>query len=120
MIKHILRPQAIKPAGNKAKLIEEFFGVVNSNSSAISIARMKSPEGWIEPGQKPEFDEYTIVLRGKLKVETKSGTIEVSEDEAIHVTSGEWVKYSTPYSGGAEYIAVCMPAFTNESVNRDK
>ena len=120
MIKHILRPQVIEAAGSKPKLIEEFIGFVNSNNPGVSIARMKSPAGWEEPGQKPEFDEYSVVLKGKLTVETRSGTIEVNAGEAIHVGSGEWVRYSTPSNGGAEYISVCIPAFSPETVNRDR
>lgn len=120
MIRHILRPQVIEAAGNKPKLIEEYFGAVNSNDQNISIARMKSPQGWEEPGQKPAFTEYTVILEGRLSVETRNGTIELSKGEAVMIGAGEWVRYSTPFKDGAEYISVCLPAFTNETVNRDK
>lgn len=120
MIKHILRPQVIEAAGSKPKLIEEFIGVVNSSNPELSIARMKSPQGWEEPGQKPEFDEFTVILEGRLNVETRNGTIEAGKGEAIHVSAGEWIRYSTPHPGGAEYISVCLPAFTVETVHRDK
>ncbi len=116
---HIKRPTIIKAAGNKPKIIEEFVGRVNSKTAAASIARMKSPEGWIEPGQTPEFDEYTVVLRGMLRVATRAGIYEVKAGEAIITGKGEWVQYSTPGQEGAEYIAVCLPAFSPESVHRD-
>ena len=115
----IKSPSIIKAAGNKPKIIEEFIGRVNSKTKELSIARMKSPEGWIEPGQKPEFDEFTIVLKGSLKVETKNDSFEVKAGEAIITHKGEWIKYSTPLPEGAEYIAVCVPAFSPETVNRD-
>ena len=115
----ISKPAVITSAGNKPKLIEEFIGRVNSGSSSVSIARMKSPSGWVEPGQQPEFEEYTIVLRGMLRVVSKSGTIDVHAGEAVIVQGGEWVQYSTPGEEGAEYVAVCLPAFSMESVNRD-
>jgi ethanolamine utilization protein EutQ (cupin superfamily) len=115
----IKEPALIKAAGNKVKTIHEFFGRVRSNTSEVSIARMKSPEGWIEPGQSPEFNEYTIVLKGKLKITTKSEELVVSEGEGIMTGKGEWVQYSTPFEGGAEYLAVCLPAFSPDSVNRD-
>jgi mannose-6-phosphate isomerase-like protein (cupin superfamily) len=113
-------PSVIKSAGNKAKLIEEFIGRVNSKDSGLSIAKMKSPSGWEEPGQTPEFDEYTIVLNGILKLETKDETLEVSAGQAVITKAGEWVRYSTPGEEGAEYIAVCCPAFSPESVHRDE
>lgn len=113
-------PTVIKSAGNKPKLIEEYFGKVNSESSEISIAKMKSPGGWIEPGQKPEFDEYTVVLKGELSVETEDGYFTVKAGEAILTKKGEWIKYSTPTEEGAEYIAVCLPAFSPDTVNRDE
>jgi mannose-6-phosphate isomerase-like protein (cupin superfamily) len=116
---HIKQPTIIKAAGNKPKIIEEFVGRVKSKTEAVSIARMKSPEGWIEPGQTPEFDEYTLVLTGMLKVTTKSGAYEVKAGEAIVTNKGQWVQYSTPAPEGAEYIAVCLPAFSPESVHRD-
>lgn len=116
----IQSPSVIKSAGNKPKLIEEFIGRVNSNHNEISIAKMNSPEGWREPGQTPEFDEYTLVLRGTLRVETHNQIIDVKEGQAIIVHKGEWVKYSTPTKEGAEYIAVCLPAFSLEKVHREK
>ena len=116
---HIQRPTIIKAAGNKPKIIEEFVGRVSSKTNAVSIARMKSPAGWAEPGQTPEFDEYTFVLRGLLRVVTKNGSHEVNAGEAIITSKGEWVQYSTPGPEGAEYIAVCQPAFSPESVHRD-
>lgn len=115
----IAQPTVIASAGNKPKLIEEFFGRVNSRSEAVSIARMRSPGGWVEPGQTPEFDEYTVVLRGELQVETKTGTFTVKAGQAVHTLKGEWVRYSTPHADGAEYIAVCLPAFSPATVHRD-
>jgi mannose-6-phosphate isomerase-like protein (cupin superfamily) len=112
-------PKIIQAAGNKPKVIEEFIGRVNSGTAAVSIARMKSPSGWIEPGQTPDFDEYTVVLRGMLRVTTKSGTHDVAAGQAIIAHRGEWVQYSTPGPDGAEYIAVCLPAFSPDSVHRD-
>lgn len=109
----------IKPAGNKPKIIEEFIGRVNSNTDEISIAKMKSPAGWIEPGQTPMFDEYTVVLKGKLHIKTKNDEIVLKEGETIITKKGEWIQYSTPDPEGAEYIAVCLPAFTPDRVNRD-
>lgn len=116
---HIKRPTIIKAAGNEPKMIEEFVGRVNSKTAAVSIARMKSPAGWTEPGQTPEFDEYTVVLQGMLRVLTKNGSHDVNAGEAIITSKGEWVQYSTPGPEGAEYIAVCLAAFTLESVHRD-
>lgn len=112
----IERPTA---AGTKPKLIEEFFGLVNSQTTQVSIARMQSPSGWVEPGQTPEFDEYTVVLRGVLRVETKTAVHEVRAGEAIMTSRGQWIRYSTPGPEGAEYIAVCVPAFSPASVHRD-
>ena len=109
----------IKACGNKPKVIEEFIGMVNSGTSDISIARMKSPQGWKEPGQTPEFDEYTLVLRGTLCVKSKEGSLEAGKGQAVIAGKGEWVQYSTPYEGGAEYISVCLPAFTPRAVHRD-
>lgn len=119
MAKKIISPTQIKAAGNKPKIIEEFIGRVNSNTSSLSIAKMTSPAGWIEPGQKPEFDEYTIVLKGMLKVKTQDAEFEVNAGEAIIVNKNEWIQYSTPGPEGAEYIAVCLPAFSPETVHRD-
>lgn len=115
----IERPMVIQAAGTKPKRIEEFFGLVNSRTTDISIARMQSPSGWSEPGQTPEFDEYTVVLRGILRVETKTAVHEVRPGEAIMTSRGEWIRYSTPGPEGAEYIAVCMPAFSPDTVHRD-
>lgn len=114
---HIAKPSIVRAAGNKPKIIEEYIGRVNSKTSDLSVARMKSPPGWEEPGQMPEFDEYTLVLRGTLRVGTKNGTIDVHAGQAVIAHRGEWVKYSTPE--GAEYIAVCLPAFSQETVHRD-
>ena len=115
----IKSPSIIQAAGNKPKIIEEFIGRVNSKTDGVSIARMKSPAGWVEPGQTPEFDEYTIVLNGVLKIETKEKIFDIKQGEAIIVHKGEWIKYSSPLPGGAEYIAVCLPAFSSEIVHRD-
>jgi len=119
MAKFIEQPTRIEAAGNKPKLIDEFFGQVNSGTTGISIARMQSPSGWVEPGQTPEFDEYTVVLHGMLKVETKDGTVEVNAGQGVLTSKGEWIRYSTPGPDGAEYIAVCLPAFSPDTVNRD-
>ncbi len=116
---HIKQPAIIKAAGNKPKIIEEFIGRVNSKTEAVSIARMKSPSGWTEPGQTPDFNEYTLVLKGMLRVETKNGTYDVKAGEAIIIGKGEWVKYNTPGPEGAEYVAVCLPAFSPDFVHRD-
>jgi len=116
----IKKPTIIEAAGNKPKIIEEYIGRVNSNQGDISIARMKSPSGWVEPGQTPEFDEYTLVLKGMLNVRTRDGYCEVREGEAIIAKKGEWVQYSTPGPSGAEYIAVCLPAFSPTTVHRDE
>ena len=118
MIK-IEKPSIIQAAGNKPKIIEEFIGRVNSDTEDLSIARMRSPAGWIEPGQKPGFNEYTVVLKGMLRIATKDGTTDIHEGESVIVHSGEWVQYSTPGSEGAEYIAVCLPAFSPDIVHRD-
>jgi ethanolamine utilization protein EutQ (cupin superfamily) len=120
MPKIIDAPSTIQAAGNKPKIIEEFVGRVNSGTAQLSIARMKSPAGWIEPGQTPEFDEYTIVLKGLLQVKTKHETMEVNAGQTVIVYRGEWVQYSTPYEDGAEYIAVCYPGFSPDIVHRDK
>jgi mannose-6-phosphate isomerase-like protein (cupin superfamily) len=115
----IEKPTIIAAAGNLPKRIAEFVGRVNSATAAVSIARMESPAGWSEPGQTPEFDEYTVVLRGMLRVETKSGIMDVKAGQAVTSHRGEWVRYSTPEPGGAEYIAVCVPAFAPELVHRE-
>jgi len=120
MIKLIQSPKLVKAAGNIPKAINEFFGMVNSQNSEISIARMQSPAGWEEPGQTPEFDEYTVVLKGTLRVETRKDDFYVHQNQAIMVSKGEWVKYSSPVEDGAEYIAICLPAFSPEMVNRDQ
>jgi mannose-6-phosphate isomerase-like protein (cupin superfamily) len=117
---HIKSPTVVQAAGNPPKQIEEFVGRVNSGTETVSIARMKSPQGWTEPGQRPEFDEYTIVLAGSLRVAFEGGSLEVSAGQAVLSRRGEWVRYSTPHSGGAEYIAVCVPAFSMETVHRDE
>lgn len=116
-----LIPQAtrIEAAGNKPKLIDEYIGRVNSKTAITSVAHMRSPQGWIEPGQTPEFEEFTIVLKGMLRVEHKSGSLDVAAGQAVITHPGEWVRYSTPNEGGAEYIAVCLPAFSMETVHRD-
>ena len=116
----ISSPSIITAAGNKPKKIEEFFGKVNSKTNSVSIARMTSPSGWVEPGQKPEFDEYTVVLKGTLKVKTEKETFEINAGEAIIAQKGEWIQYSTPGPEGAEYIAVCLPAFSPDTVHRDE
>ncbi len=115
----ISQPTRITAAGNKPKLIDEYIGRVNSKTSSASVAHMRSPQGWEEPGQKPEFDEFTIVLKGMLRVEHKGGSLDVNAGQAVIAHSGEWVRYSTPQDGGAEYIAVCLPAFSMDTVHRD-
>ena len=112
-------PSIIEAAGNKPKIIREYIGRINSSTQNISIANMTSPAGWVEPGQTPEFDEYTLVLKGMLKVETKEKTFTVNEGQAIITYAGEWIRYSTPNPGGAEYVAICLPAFSPETVHRD-
>jgi len=119
MPKLIETPTVIIAAGNMPKRIEEFVGRVNSKTDEVSIARMKSPSGWVEPGQTPEFDEYTVVLRGFLRVTMRTGSIDVKEGQAIITERNEWVQYSTPGPDGAEYIAVCLPAFSPGAVHRD-
>ena len=123
-----LIPQStrIQAAGNKPKLIDEYIGRVNSKTSAASVAHMRSPQGWLEPGQTPEFDEFTIVLKGMLRVEYRvdeesdnAAMLDISAGQAVITHAGEWVRYSTPNEGGAEYIAVCLPAFSMETVHRD-
>jgi len=112
-------PTVVAAAGNKPKRIEEYAGRVNSGHDAVSVARMQSPQGWQEPGQRPDFEEITVVLRGRLRVEHEDGTMDVEAGQAVITAPGEWVRYSTPEPGGAEYIAVCLPAFSAETVNRD-
>lgn len=119
MIKKITKSTIIKAAGNKPKQIEEYIGRVNSNTKEVSIAKMTSPEGWIEPGQKPEFNEYTVVLKGTLKIKYEKEEIELKAGESVIIEQNEWVQYSTPYEGGAEYFAVCLPAFSPDIVHRD-
>jgi mannose-6-phosphate isomerase-like protein (cupin superfamily) len=116
----IKSPTIIESAGNKPKRIEEYFGRVNSKTSEVSIAKMTSPQGWIEPGQRPLFDEYTIVLKGTLQIKTENGIIDVKAGSAILTKKGEWIQYGTPNNGGAEYVAVCLPAFSPDTVNRDE
>ncbi len=116
----IQEPTTIQAAGQPPKTIEEFFGRVNSRTTAVSIARMKSPPGWSESGQTPEFDEYTVVLRGTLRVVLKDGQFEVAAGQAILVPAGQWVQYSSPSPEGAEYVAVCIPAFSPETVHREE
>ena len=113
-------PKRIEAAGNKPKLIDEYVGRVNSGTEALSVAHMRSPDGWVDPGQTPEFDEFTVVLRGTLRVEHRGGTMEVRAGQAVTTSRGEWVRYSTPQPEGAEYIAVCLPAFSPGTVHRDE
>jgi mannose-6-phosphate isomerase-like protein (cupin superfamily) len=114
------RPSIIQSAGTKPKRIEEYAGRVNSGHSGVSVARMVSPQGWQEPGQQPEFEEITVVLKGILKVESRQGTLEVRAGQAVIAHPGEWVRYSTPGPEGAEYVAICLPAFSMETVHRDE
>lgn len=116
----ITGPTIIQAAGNKPKRIEEYAGRVNSGHDAVSIARMVSPAGWIEPGQRPEFEEITLVLRGLLRVEHAEGSLDVRAGQAVVTAPGEWVRYSSPEAEGAEYVAVCRPAFSPETVHRDE
>ncbi len=119
MATHISKPVVMQAAGHPPKTIEEFVGRVNSQTEAVSIARMKSPSGWSEPGQMPRFDEYTVVLHGVLHVKLQHKEFDVQAGQAIIVQAGEWVQYSTPSPEGAEYIAVCLPAFSPSLVHRD-
>lgn len=119
MIQLISAPTVLPAGGQPPKIIEEFFGRVNSQTAAVSIAKMTSPSGWREPGQTPEFDEYTVVLKGELQVETRESIFKVGAGQAVMVHAGEWVRYSTPGAEGAEYIAVCLPAFSPATVHRD-
>ena len=116
----IAQPTVIAAAGNKPKLIDEYVGRVNSREEHVSIAHMRSPAGWAEPGQTPEFEEYTVVLRGVLHVEYRGGSLDVRAGQAVVAHRGEWVRYSTPGAEGAEYVAVCLPAFSPDLVHRDE
>jgi ethanolamine utilization protein EutQ (cupin superfamily) len=115
----IVSPTRVEAAGNKPKLIDEYFGRVNSGHEELSVAHMRSPSGWVEPGQTPEFDEFTLVLRGTLRVEHRGGLMDVHAGQAVLTHKAEWVRYSTPEPEGAEYIAVCVPAFSPATVRRD-
>lgn len=115
----VTAPTRIEAAGNKPKLIEELVGRVNTKTAEVSVARMTSPGGWVEPGQRPEFEEVTVVLRGTLHVEHEGGAMDVHAGQAIITHRGEWVRYSTPGEEGAEYVAICLPAFSPETVHRD-
>ena len=119
MPKLINAPAVVQAAGTKPKRIEEYAGRVNSGHAGVSVARMVSPEGWQEPGQQPDFEEITVVLRGTLRVEHQDGALDVRAGQAVVTAPGEWVRYSTPEAGGAEYVAVCLPAFSMETVHRD-
>jgi mannose-6-phosphate isomerase-like protein (cupin superfamily) len=116
---HIAAPTRIEAAGNKPKLIDEYVGRVNSSTGEASVAHMRSPGGWQEPGQTPEFDEFTVVLKGMLRVEHRDGAMDVRAGQAVITRRGEWIRYSTPEADGAEYIAVCVPAFAPDTVHRD-
>lgn len=120
MARLITKPKVLRAAGTPAKIIQEFVGRVNTGTPDVSIARMISPEGWSEPGQRPEFQEFTVVLKGSLHVETDSGTLVVKAGQGVLTDAGEWVRYATPEKGGAEYIAVCLPAFSPDTVHRDE
>ncbi len=115
----IENPSRIEAAGTKPKLIDEYVGRVNTGEARVSVAHMRSPEGWLEPGQRPDFDEYTVVLEGCLRVEHEGGELDVRAGQAVLVRGGEWVRYSTPEAGGASYVAVCLPAFSPDTVHRD-
>jgi len=119
MPRHIETPTVVQAAGNKPKQIQEFIGRVNSGHDGVSVARMVSPGGWAEPGQRPEFDEMTIVLKGLVRVEHEGGVIDVRAGQAVVTSAGEWVRYSSPEPEGAEYIAVCLPAFSPATAHRD-
>jgi mannose-6-phosphate isomerase-like protein (cupin superfamily) len=115
----IATPSRVEAAGTKPKLIDEYVGRVSTGEDRVSVARMRSPSGWLEPGQRPEFDEVTLVLRGLVRVEHEGGALDVTAGQAVLVRGGEWVRYSTPTEEGAEYVAVCLPAFSPETVHRD-
>jgi mannose-6-phosphate isomerase-like protein (cupin superfamily) len=117
--KLIAKPATVEAAGSKPKRIEEYVGRVNNGQTALSVARMVSPEGWLEPGQRPEFEEVTVVLRGLVRVESETGVLDVRAGQAVVAAPGEWVRYSTPEPGGAEYVAACRPAFSPDTVHRD-
>ena len=120
MPKLIEKPTRVTAAGNKPKLIDEYVGRVNNGEQRLSVAHMRSPGGWVEPGQKPEFDEYTVVLRGMIRIESEGGaTMDVRAGQGVLTKAGEWIRYSTPEDEGAEYIAVCLPAFSLDTVHRD-
>lgn len=112
-------PTVVPAAGNPPKQIEEYVGRVNTGHAGVSVARMVSPQGWVEPGQRPEFEEVTVVLRGMIRVEHEQGTLDVRAGQAVVTRPGEWIRYSTPDAGGAEYVAICLPAFSMETVHRD-
>jgi mannose-6-phosphate isomerase-like protein (cupin superfamily) len=112
-------PSIVQAAGTKPKRIEEFVGRVNSGHHAVSVARMRSPAGWLEPGQRPEFEEVTVVLAGMVRVEYEGGSLDVRAGQAVITAPGEWIRYSTPEADGAEYVAVCLPAFSPDTVHRD-
>jgi mannose-6-phosphate isomerase-like protein (cupin superfamily) len=116
----VAQPTRITAAGNKPKLIDEYIGRVNTKTTGVSVAHMRSPAGWEEPGQTPQFDEFTVVLKGTLRVRYKNGVIDVAAGQAVIAHRGEWIQYSTPAEGGTEYIAVCVPAFSPETVHRDR
>lgn len=115
----LAQPSRVEAAGNRPKLIDEYIGRVNSGTAGVSVAHMRSPSGWQEPGQTPEFDEFTVVLKGMLRVEHSGGALEVRAGQAVIAHKGEWVRYSTPEPEGAEYFAICLPAFSMETVHRD-
>lgn len=119
MIKKVEKPSIVKASGNKDKIIKEYFGRVNSGDANVSIALMKSPDGWVEPGQTPEFEEYTVVLEGTLHIKTKDGEFDINSGEAVYISKEEWVQYSSPSPDGAIYFAVCLPAFSPDIVHRD-
>jgi len=112
-------PSRVEAAGTKPKLIDEYAGRVNTGDERVSVAHMRSPSGWVEPGQRPDFDEYTVVIDGALRVEHEAGVLDVRSGQAILVRAGEWVRYSTPEAGGAHYVAICLPAFSPDTVHRD-
>jgi ethanolamine utilization protein EutQ len=116
----VAQPTRISAAGTKPKLIDEYIGRINSKTACVSVAHMRSPQGWEEPGQTPEFDEFTLVLKGTVRVRHKNGEMDVTSGQAVIAHAGEWIQYSTPADGGAEYIAVCLPAFSMETVHRDQ
>ena len=120
MVTHVPAPTRVEAAGNKPKRIDEYVGRLNTGHTAVSIAHMRSPGGWVEPGQTPEFDEFTVVLAGRLRVTGAAGDLDVAAGQAVVVPAGEWVRYSTPDPEGAEYVAVCLPAFSPDMVHRDE